>query len=141
MLKLLLIKELFIEDISKSIILSIFDYDFIFGRCYQLVIDRTPNIKATGFAKRKLQTLNYIRKMTDIEIIEEAFSIIRTKTTKHSCWYDLIVEYHFDSDDDRFYCGRIEQRSLFNFELEQPELRRSRRHYRGAYDWVNKINK
>lgn len=140
MLKLLLVKEMFIEDISKLILMDMFDYDFLFGRCYQLVIDRTRNVRATGFAKRKRQTLNYIRKMTNIEIVEEAFSIIHTKTIRHSCWDDLITEYHFDRDN-AFYCGRIVQRSLFNFKKEYPSLRWCRRHDRCAYDWINKINK
>ena len=88
---------------------------FYYGRAYQLVIDRSKNIKETLYRKRHEECLGYMKFKTENQIIHEAFTIAqkfkenkRTKTYNQWSNLDIDKPHNYICYAD-FYFGRCVQ--------------------------------
>lgn len=86
--------------------------EFEYGRFYQLVIDKSRNIKHSRDRPRRYRCSAYMRSKTKIEILEEAYAIIdhykykrKSKVTVGDWWRISRIEPIVDD----FYYGRCFQ--------------------------------
>src|SRR5438552_2998442 len=95
--KILLIRELLPTEDLRNIVLYIIYVDsindFEYGRVYQIVVDRSKNIKETKCNKRRFNVEAHMRAKVDHQIICEGLSIIcDTKIKPESNeWYDVYL--------------------------------------------------
>lgn len=139
------------KDITVYIIrllrsIPVIDTPFKFGRAYQLVKDKSKNIKTDRwYRKRRHASIMYMRSKTSDQIIDEAFEIISNyknsrsfKSKSPNEWLDLVS--NDGNDEDCFYKGRCVQFILdTNNKISIKDVFSYNNIYGEAHEMYNKI--
>lgn len=114
--KIFLLGELIsVNDIVHNIMSTMFLFltEFEYGRCYQLLIDRSKKFKHSISYPRREQVIDYVSNKSRSEIIIESYGIINDfrkknywRNKKYNQWHDVWIN---SKEEDYFYYGRCIQ--------------------------------